>query len=258
MGRTDFLSKVRAGVRPWYQWYYGLSFYFLIFVLLVDNLIMRRFDMKVQQKEAARSLREQGKSLGEISKGLGVSKSSVSIWCRDIKLTDKQMMELKSRRANPFNGAEANKNKAKKLRSIWRSEGYKRAVYDEFFKLICCLYWGEGDKRRNIFSIANSDSDMICLIYRWLVREVERSRITLRVQYHKENLIEESDIVKWWSDRVRNIRVLSTSCRLSRASQKKGIGKLPYGTATIYVCSTELVQKVFGGIDFIREYNSNG
>ena len=44
---------------------------------------------KSAQKLQARTLRRQGKSIGEIAKIVGISKDSASHWCRDVALTKK-------------------------------------------------------------------------------------------------------------------------------------------------------------------------
>jgi transposase len=42
---------------------------------------------KVLEKARARRYRKEGKSIKEIARLLGVSSSSVSIWCADLRLT---------------------------------------------------------------------------------------------------------------------------------------------------------------------------
>lgn len=54
--------------------------------------------MKTEQREAARELRRQGRSVNEIVRELGVAKSSVSLWVRDVELTAEQQHELHNRR----------------------------------------------------------------------------------------------------------------------------------------------------------------
>jgi len=49
---------------------------------------------KFKEKNKAIQLRKSGKSIGEIANQLNVSKSVVSLWCRDIALTKKQIDAL--------------------------------------------------------------------------------------------------------------------------------------------------------------------
>jgi transposase len=44
--------------------------------------------MKALEKNKAISLRRQGHSIKDISKELGVAKSSVSLWVRNVELTE--------------------------------------------------------------------------------------------------------------------------------------------------------------------------
>ncbi len=55
--------------------------------------------MKSKEHEQARALRASGLSLNAIRQQVGVSKSSVSKWVRDIGLTDEQIGHLEDIRA---------------------------------------------------------------------------------------------------------------------------------------------------------------
>ena len=57
--------------------------------------------MKIRERDEARTLRrEQGQSIKEIARAVGVSTSSVSHWVRDIELTEEQIEALRAR--NPI------------------------------------------------------------------------------------------------------------------------------------------------------------
>ena len=60
--------------------------------------------MKTAEQAAARELRQdEGRSVKEIARLLGVSRSSVSLWVRDIELTPKQRAALMAHDPS-FNG----------------------------------------------------------------------------------------------------------------------------------------------------------
>lgn len=46
---------------------------------------------KSKEKNKALILRQNGESIKDIAKRLKISKSTVSLWCRDIKLTSEQI-----------------------------------------------------------------------------------------------------------------------------------------------------------------------
>ncbi len=52
--------------------------------------------MKLKEKKKARKLRKKGKSYSEILKKVKVSKSTLSVWLRDIKLTAEQKTKGKA------------------------------------------------------------------------------------------------------------------------------------------------------------------
>ncbi|MFH1990725.1 MAG: hypothetical protein ABIJ19_02610, partial [Patescibacteria group bacterium] len=56
--------------------------------------ILKGLIMRLKEKLEARRLRCLGYSFNEIHKKLGVAKSSVSLWVRDIRLTPEQKLEL--------------------------------------------------------------------------------------------------------------------------------------------------------------------
>ena len=221
--------------------------------------------MKVKEKQEARRLRKDaGLSVKEIVDKLGVSKGSVSVWVRDIKLTAKQRDALEERvdgHRNKQAGADKLKEMSRKRCEAYRKEGFDIAKGDRVFELLCALYWGEGFKSKNVFAISNCDPSMLLLVGNWLLRNGYK-KLGFRVQYYGENGLSENEIRNYWrkvlpflkDDNMKSFR----ECKINRASQKKKIGYQKYGTAELYVCSTELVQKVYGGVDFIREYNSVG
>jgi transcriptional regulator with XRE-family HTH domain len=57
---------------------------------------MAKFQLKIQ----AREIRKKGISIVQIAKQLGVTKGSVSLWCRDIVLSPEQQMILQKQRGS--------------------------------------------------------------------------------------------------------------------------------------------------------------
>jgi transposase len=56
---------------------------------------------KVKEQEQARALRAQNRTLADIAKTLGVSKSSVSLWVRDVPFTPTLRLRGPHRRPHP-------------------------------------------------------------------------------------------------------------------------------------------------------------
>jgi len=105
--------------------------------------------------------RDEGRSIREIAEIVEVSKSSVSLWVRDIELTADQHAALFAR--NPaYNGqrvgAEAKIAKYRAIREEYQQRGRALALQgDPFFAAGCMLYWAEGRKSRTTAQMTNSD-----------------------------------------------------------------------------------------------------
>ena len=57
--------------------------------------------MRFEEKQRALALRRQGWSYNDILKEVGVSKSTLSLWLRDVPLADEQIAALEGALAGP-------------------------------------------------------------------------------------------------------------------------------------------------------------
>ncbi len=213
--------------------------------------------VKRETRAAARKLREQGKSVGEIARILEVSKGSVSVWVRDIELTQAQIEALKENQrlyGNQNSGAKANQQRAKAKRIAYQLAGREHAKTGSQLHLIgCMLYWAEGAKSRNAIYFANSDSNMMTLFMQFLRVElgVYNEDVRLLIHCHTNDEEEIARIENYWTDLLQ----LPTNCLLKTqikvgSDSRKNI--LENGVCSIRVYSTELTQQIFGAI---QEYS---
>jgi predicted transcriptional regulator len=127
-------------------------------------------------KFQAREMRKKGMSVSEITKHLGVSKSSVSLWCSDIELTQKQISILMARKKDRglvgrLKGAEVQKQKRLREIKFFQQQGARQLqtiTKRDLFFLGLGLYWGEGNKTDRRLGFCNSDPDAIIVLIRWL------------------------------------------------------------------------------------------
>jgi transcriptional regulator with XRE-family HTH domain len=209
-----------------------------------------------ERNEARRLRRERGLSIKAIAATLAVSSSSVSRWVRDIELTPEQEASLRA--ANPIfdrqrSGTASSKAAAKARRIAAQAHGRElAAVGHPLHRVGCMLYWAEGGKSRNQVMFANSDADMVHLFLRFLRRcyDVRDDQVKVAVNVHLGNGLGLEAIETWWLSRLgldRGCLHRSIVNVTSRASQRKR-RTLRYGTARITVCSTSIVQSIYGGI----------
>jgi hypothetical protein len=120
---------------------------------------------KVAEQEKARLLRAENRTLADIAEILGVAKSSVSLWVRDVPFTPSPRRHGPHRRAHPQHEA--------KVREIQEFDrlGVERLgalSEDAFLVAGLALYAGEGSKGEGKVLFANTDSTMIAFFCAWL------------------------------------------------------------------------------------------
>ncbi len=139
---------------------------------------------KVKEQEKARALRAQNRTLADIAQTLGVSKSSVSLWVRDVPFTPTLRLRGPHRRPHP-----AHEAKLRQIEDLNR-EGRERIGTlsdEEFFVAGVALYAGEGAKADGLVHFANSDPAMVRFFCAWFRRffDVDESRLRASVYLHQ-------------------------------------------------------------------------
>jgi len=186
---------------------------------------------KVEEQERARELRARNMTLQDIAAELGVSKSSVSLWVRDVPLTPSKRRTGPQNRSHPFHEA-----KLAQIAAL-NAEGIERIGTlsdDAFLAAGVALYAGEGTKRDGAVRFANSDAMMIRFFCAWLRRycEVEERRLRVRVYLHQGLDLEAAQA--HWS-RVTGVP-LAQFGRAYRAAADPSIRRNKHEFGCVYVC----------------------
>ena len=139
---------------------------------------------KVQEQERARDMRARGTTLQDIATELGVAKSSVSRWVRDVPFTPSKRRTGPRRRPHP-----AHEAKLAQIAAL-NAEGMARigTLSDVAFLVAgIALYAGEGAKGDGAVNFANTDAAMVRLFCAWLRRffDVDEARLRVRVYLHQ-------------------------------------------------------------------------
>jgi hypothetical protein len=150
---------------------------------------------KVQEQERARVLRAQGRTLLEIAAELGVSKSSVSHWVRDVPFTPSPRRRGPKRRTHPASIAKQRQIADLKAAGI---ERVGRLSDEAFLAAGLALYAGEGGKTDGAVKFANTSAAMVAFFCAWFRHffDVDESRLRGRVYLH-EGLDLDAAETKW-------------------------------------------------------------
>lgn len=226
---------------------------------------------KSRERLLARGLRRKGESIREIARKVSVASSTVSLWCRDIILTNVQLEELVRRdRRGAARGrmvaAELAKKRKNERVSFNKNVGFERirkVSNRELFLIGIALYWAEGSKgvRSERFVFVNSDPKMILIMIRWLKEcmNVNSEDIVCRVGINEAHQTRIGEVESHWSD-ITGIPLT----QFKRASFKKVANKKiyenfyeHYGTLDLLVRKcTKLFYEILGSIDGLSDKRS--
>lgn len=211
--------------------------------------------MKTDERERARELRALGWSIKEIEQRLGVSRSSVSMWVRDVALGPEERRALVEKtRLGPIVAAARKSAIAREQRRAYQDEGRLLVCErDASYASGCMLYWAEGAKERNSVRIVNSDRELLIMFAEFLRAhfEVDNAAMRVRCNLFADDEDQQRSIEQYW---LESLRLPSSSLRKSsvnvhsKYSLKKRANKLPYGTCELTVNSTRIVQTIYGSI----------
>lgn len=162
---------------------------------------------KIKEKERALQLRKQGYSLNEISNTLSVSKSSASLWVRDVSLSPHAKAVIAKKRIRAREKAAATvKIRVDKSFSLARRRGdviVASAVFNEDASRVLCalIYWCEGVKirRRGLFGFTNSDPLLVASFLNLLRQGFSIDEEKFRVMVHLHDYHDEKTQLRFWS-----------------------------------------------------------
>ncbi|KUF19523.1 helix-turn-helix domain-containing protein [Streptomyces silvensis] len=169
----------------------------------------RRPNAKDDLRARARELRLEGWTYDRIQAELGCSKSSISLWVRDLpkpepRYSPEEQRALMREGLRKYRGAQDERRE--RLKATARAE--IGAVSDrELFLLGVGLYWAEGQKskpyaRRQSVLFVNSDPDMIRVYLAWLdLLSVDPELLRYRVMIHESADVPSAE--RFWADVVQ-------------------------------------------------------
>jgi transcriptional regulator with XRE-family HTH domain len=152
---------------------------------------------KVEEQAEARRLRADGWTLLDIADKLGVSKSSVSLWVRDVEF-ESRPRRSSARKRGPH---PAHLRKLAEIEEMNHIGIARLGVLSDqaFLAAGAALYAAEGTKRDGELRLANSDASVIRFYCAWLRRffVIDESRLRGRLYLHDGLDLQAS--VEFWS-----------------------------------------------------------
>jgi len=201
-------------------------------------------------KPKAISLREQGRSIRNIEELLGVPRSTLSGWLRNIKLTNSQCKLLKDKHRKALIKARKgaiiwhNEQKAKRLESAEKDADktlQKINTNQETIELgLALLYLGEGFKKSPKTGMGNSDLLLLKFFLKIMLNiykiDIEKIRFELHIRADQNPEL----IKKYWAkelnaplNRFKSVSIDKRTIGKSTYSNYKGVCVIDCGNIAI-------------------------
>jgi hypothetical protein len=151
---------------------------------------------KILEQERARLLRAQSWTLAGIAAELGVARSSVSLWVRDVEFVPRSRRQ-EQRRPSSLKIAKEREIERLRLEGL---EAIGQLSEQEFLVAGTALYAGEGSKTGSEVRFANTDPRMILFFVTWLRAffEVDESRLRMKLYLHEG--LDLDTALAYWSE----------------------------------------------------------
>lgn len=159
----------------------------------------------IEIKKKVIGLRQEGHSINEISNCLPISKSTISLWVKDIELSKIARERINGNRlAGIKRSNETNKRKKldreKTIVNNCNVVFKKRELSDVEAKIyLSMLYWGEGSKTGNRVEFMNSDHKLIMSFIGLLRKGFKVNEKKLRGIIHLHSYHDINEMVDYWS-----------------------------------------------------------
>ena len=190
----------------------------------------------------------------------------MSLWCRDIKLSDEQVKVLEKNSRDPYYGKRLKyiqKQQNVRLDKIekFRKEGIKEIgilTKRELFVLGVGLYWAEGFKKDNLVGFANSDPAMIKIFLRWITIccRMPKTYIKVRLGLNEQYTEKVGEIQNYWMHELELSQEQFQKPFFQKVQWKK-IYEHPeeyHGVLRVRVAkSTDLLRKIHGWIEGLKQ-----
>ncbi len=184
--------------------------------------------------------RRKGYSYNMISQKLGLAKSTLSDWLKEIPYTPNKEVIARIGKAKAKSAEFKNRQKIeniKEMKDLAKRELGKLSKRD-LWLLGIGLYWGEGDKRGGI-RLMNSDPEIIKIVISWFKKicGANNENFTLTIHgYPDTNIIKTTN---YWSEITGIPKSQFKKPQIDKRTNKLAIkrGKLPYGTIKLVIKS---------------------
>ena len=202
-----------------------------------------RYGGKVDEQRRARTLRAQSWTLADIAAELGVAKSSVSTWVRDVDFEPSPRRTARRRHPNKLQRAKAAEIERLRVEGI---ERVGKLTEREFLMAGLGLYAGDGAKSGGSVKFANSNPLIVVFFCDWLRTffDIDESRMRIRLYLHDDLPLERAEA--FWSQATAVPVAQFTQAHRPRARHTMRSNRHVHGCCHVIYSSTPMLREIIG------------
>ena len=220
--------------------------------------------LRLEDKTKAIKLRIQGRTYREIRTAIpNLSKSTLSGWLKNFRLTPGQKAKLEQNiykigcDARMKAGWTKRQIKQKKIESIFMksTSEYQELADNRLFLTGLVLYWGEGNKKTEMFQFTNSDPQAISVMMKWLIEicQIPKEKIKIRLYIH--TIYAHENCEEFWSKVVKIPTDKFSKTIYKPTIHRKKKNPAYKGCVQLRVLKTDFYWKVMGWLRAITKDN---
>lgn len=220
-------------------------------------------------KEKSVELRYEGWSYNIISDRLGVSKSTLSHWLRDVPYKPNASVRKRIQEGPIISATRRHAKRMATVHAIKRSaeQEIDQLTKRDLWMLGLGLYIGEGSKIFENVRIVNSDANVILLAMRWFRESLhlDTKNFSARLHLYPDTPLKKA--IAYWSKitSIPTSQFDKTYVDMRQDKSKRKRRSLPYGTLHITIRSrgdyergSALHRRIIGWIEAIYKHNDAG
>lgn len=213
-------------------------------------------------RKQAIELRLQGHTYSQIKDELGLAKSTLSDWLKNLPLTKDQFnLLLKNRdlskdlQIERFRQTAKNKREQRFKKTLLKQrEDLLPLSKKELFIAGIFLYWGEGSKQRGRVCISNTNPQVIQFALYWMTNVLEIPVEKLRILLHLYNDMDVIEETNFWSGSLGIDKKQFCPPYIKKSTrQSLSYKSFGHGTCNLMVFNTELSEKIAMSIKAIAD-----
>jgi hypothetical protein len=209
-------------------------------------------------KSKALKMRRRGQSYNSIKLKLGMSKSTLSLWFRDMPLSKERINKLRAN--NPERIKKFRDTMAKKQLAV-QDLAYKNISKDvgvfsnrDLFISGLFLYWAEGSKtKKTAIALTNTNPQMLTFFIKWLgYLGVNRNKLKVNLHLYSDMNIESA--IDFW---VKTLKISKSQFRRPYIKESK-LASVTYkngyrhGTCSVIYENKKMTDYVLMGIKHLQ------